>query len=85
MTLKVYAVLLVLGQPAASVGPWPGDLASCRENLPASQAKLDRAFANPITLATLRSGWPEIERHQMAWECQERERAPRIKDPVGLR
>ncbi|GJD65131.1 hypothetical protein [Methylobacterium frigidaeris] len=85
MALKVYAVLMVLGQPATSIGPWPGDVEACRARLPESTAKLDAAFADPATLAKLRSGWPDVERHQVEWACVESERAPRIKDPVRLR
>lgn len=85
MTLKVYAVLLVLGQPATAIGPWPGDVEACRAHLPAAAAKLDAAFADPAMLATLRAGWPDLQRHQVEWTCIESARSPRITYPRGLR
>ncbi len=83
MALKVDAVLIVLGRPATSIGPWP-DAEACRAQLPESAVKLGAAFADPATLATLRAGWPEVERHQVEWTCGEYERAPRVRDPVRL-
>lgn len=80
--MSVYAVLIVLGQTVASIGPWPADLANCQSNIPASNAGLDATFADPAKVAKLREAWPGVERHQAGWTCIESATKPVIKNPV---
>ncbi len=82
--MNVYAVLIVVGQTVASIGPWPAGIDNCRSNIPASNQNLDKAFADPGKLAKLREKWPALQREQVEWTCVESATRPEIKDAVRL-
>jgi hypothetical protein len=82
--MNVYAVLIVLGQTVASIGPWPSDLAGCQSNIPASNRDIDAAFDDPTKLTAIRKGYPDLRRDQIEWTCIESATKPVIKDAVRV-
>ncbi|KAB7788084.1 hypothetical protein [Methylorubrum populi] len=82
--MNVYAVLLVMGQTVASIGPWPTDLAGCLKHVPESNANIDAAFKDPTKLAALRKAYPGLEHDHVSWTCIESATKPAIKNGVPL-